>query len=387
MANATTNEYMTIVNGYTYVVTENGSIVPVLKVNEIDTCIGKVKNVILRNWADFDSLEPRVGNKVKLIYNNFGLKEVIKIDNDFSTTPIPRPDKCPICNKALHIKDKDANSSVIRCDNEDCGYYTINGILRYLRYCSLVDELAYIDVARLFLIKKVTNIVDLYNLTVKDLTDLNIKEDVAEKVIDKIDSNRKFPIQNLLFAMLPKSKPSDVIKLASIIGKDDWRDPILNIKRTACGSKRDASDLRFLKTVTSFNKEITLHAKMYKELMTNITVTPLLNPPIFQNKIIVIGNITSVTKSYLENVIKLVGGRVEDNFSTIAWGDVAFIISDGVETNQNIIEGIELGTLVITENEFRATIAKDMKYANEPNEEELNKAARNIGLVVEDDIE
>ena len=387
MANATTNEYMTIVNGYTYVVTENGSIVPVLKVNEIDTCIGKVKNVILRNWADFDSLEPRVGNKVKLIYNNFGLKEVIKIDNDFSTTPIPRPDKCPICNKALHIKDKDANSSVIRCDNEDCGYYTINGILRYLRYCSLVDELAYIDVARLFLIKKVTNIVDLYNLTVKDLTDLNIKEDVAEKVIDKIDSNRKFPIQNLLFAMLPKSKPSDVIKLASIIGKDDWRDPILNIKRTACVSKRDASDLRFLKTVTSFNKEITLHAKMYKELMTNITVTPLLNPPIFQNKIIVIGNITSVTKSYLENVIKLVGGRVEDNFSTIAWGDVAFIISDGVETNQNIIEGIELGTLVITENEFRATIAKDMKYANEPNEEELNKAARNIGLVVEDDIE
>lgn len=387
MAGATTNEYMTIVNGYTYVVTENGSIVPVLKVNEIDTCIGKVKNVTLRNWADFDSLEPRVGNKVKLIYNNFGLKEVIKIDNDFSTTPIPRPDKCPICNKALHIKDKDANSSVIRCDNEDCGYYTINGILRYLRYCSLVDELAYIDVARLFLIKKVTNIADLYNLTVEDLTDLNIKEDVAESVIDKINNNRKFPTQNLLFAMLPKSKPSEVIKLASIIGKDDWRDPILNIKRTACVSKRDASDLRFLKTVTSFNKEITLHAKMYKELMTNITVTPLLNPPIFQNKIIVIGNITSVTKAYLENVIKLVGGRVEDNFSTIAWGDVAFIISDGLEMNQNITEGIELGTLVITENEFRASIAKDMRYANEPSQEELDKAARAIGLVVEDDIE
>lgn len=387
MAGATTNEYMTIVNGYTYVVTENGSIVPVLKVNEIDTSIGRVSNVILRNWADFDSLEPRVGNKVKLIYNNFGLKEVIKIDNDFSTTPIPRPDKCPICNKALHIKDKDANSSVIRCDNEDCGYYTINGILRYLRYCSLVDELAYIDVARLFLIKKVTNIADLYNLTVEDLTDLNIKEDVAESVIDKINNNRKFPIQNLLFAMLPKSKPSEVIKLASIIGKDDWRDPILNIKRTACVSKRDASDLRFLKTVTSFNKEITLHAKMYKELMANITVTPLLNPPIFQNKIIVIGNITSVTKAYLENVIKLVGGRVEDNFSTIAWGDVAFIISDGLEMNQNITEGIELGTLVITENEFRASIAKDMRYANEPSQEELDKAARTIGLVVEDDIE
>ena len=387
MAGATTNEYMTIVNGYTYVVTENGSIVPVLKVNEIDTCIGKVKNVTLRNWADFDSLEPRIGNKVKLIYNNFGLKEVIKIDNDFSTTPIPRPDKCPICNKALHIKDKDANSSVIRCDNEDCGYYAINGILRYLRYCSLVDELAYIDVARLFLIKKVTNIAELYSLTVEDLTDLNIKEDVAEKVIDKINSNRKFPIQNLLFAMLPKSKPSEVIKLASIIGKDDWRDPILNIKRTACVSKRDASDLRFLKTVTSFNKEITLHAKMYKELMTNITVAPLLNPPIFQNKIIVIGNITSVTKSYLENVIKLVGWRVEDNFSSIAWGDVAFIISDGLEMNQNITEGIELGTLVITENEFRASIAKDMKYANEPSQEELDKAARAIGLVVKDDIE
>lgn len=387
MAGATTNEYMTIVNGYTYVVTENGSIVPVLKVNEIDTCIGKVKNVTLRNWADFDSLEPRVGNKVKLIYNNFGLKEVIKIDNDFSTTPIPRPDKCPICNKALHIKDKDANSSVIRCDNEDCGYYTINGILRYLRYCSLVDELAYIDVARLFLIKKVTNIADLYNLTVEDLTDLNIKENVAESVIDKINNNRKFPIQNLLFAMLPKSKPSEVIKLASIIGKDDWRDPILDIKRTACVSKRDASDLRFLKTVTSFNKEITLYAKMYKELMTNITVIPLLNPPIFQNKIIVIGNITSVTKAYLENVIKLVGGRVEDNFSTIAWGDVAFIISDGLEMNQNITEGIELGTLVITENEFRASIAKDMRYANEPSQDELDKAARAIGLVVEDDIE
>ena len=391
MAGATTNEYMTIVNGYTYVVTENGSIVPVLKVNEIDTCIGKVKNVTLRNWADFDSLEPRVGNKVKLIYNNFGLKEVIKIDNDFSTTPIPRPDKCPICNKALHIKDKDANSSVIRCDNEDCGYYTINGILRYLRYCSLVDELTYIDVARLFLIKKVTNIAELYNLTVEDLTDLNIdlniKEDVAEKVIDKIDSNRKFPMQNLLFAMLPKCKPNGAVKLASMIGTNSWKDPILDFKRTVCVSKRDTSDIKFLKLLTDFNREISLHKKTYEELMTKITVTHLLNAPIFQNKIIVIGNITSVTKSYLENVIKLVGGRVEDNFSTIAWGDVAFIISDGLEMNQNITEGIELGTLVITENEFRAAIAKDMKYANEPNREELNKAARNIGLVVEDDIE
>lgn len=387
MANATTNEYITIVNGYTYVVTENGSIVPVLRVNEIDTVIGKVRNVTLRNWADFDSLEPRLGNKIKLIYSNFGLKEAVKIDNDFSATPVPRPDKCPICNSKLHIKDKEANSSVIQCDNENCGYYAINGILRYLRYCSLVDELTYVDVARLFLNKIVTNVNDLYKLTVQNLSDLNIREDVAEKIIDKINSNRKFPIQNLLFAILPKCKPNGAVKLASMIGTNSWREPILDFKRTVCVSKRDTNDVKFLKLLTDFNREISLHKKTYEELMTKITVTHLLNPPIFQNKIIVIGNITSVTKAYLENVIKLVGGRVDDNFNSIAWGDVAFIISDGVETNQNITEGIELGTLVITENEFRAAIAKDMRYANEPNNEELNKAARNIGLVVEDDIE
>ena len=386
MANATTNEYITIVNGYSYVVMENGSIVPVLQVNEIDTAIGKVKSVTLRNWADFDSLEPRLGNKIKLVYNSFGLKEVIKIDNDFSAAPVPRPDKCPICNSALHIKDKNANNPVIRCNNENCGYYTIRGILRYLRYCSLVDELTYIDVAKLFLNKKVTNIADVYKLTIQDLMDLYIREDAAEKVIDKINSNRKFPIQNLLFAMLPKYKPNDVIKLASVIGTNSWRDPVLDIKRTACISKREASESKFTKLIVDFNRELSLHKRTYEELMAKITVTHLLNPPIFQNKVIVIGNVTSVTKAYLENVIKLVGGRVDDNFSSIAWGDVAFIISDGIETNQNITEGIELGTLVITENEFRATIAKDMRYANEPNEEELNKAARDIGLVVEDDI-
>ena len=385
MATVGLHEYITVVTGYKYVVMENGSIVPVLRVNDVDTVIGRVRHVMLKNWADFDMLEPRIGNKIKLVYNNYGFKEVIKIDSDFGTEPISRPKCCPLCLKPLNISDSKANSPVIRCNNEMCKHYDIRGIVRYLKFCSLVTELSYTDISRLCLKNVITNILDLYKLTTDNLVScLGITPEKAKEIIEKIHTNINIPIQNLIYTMLPKCHASDVVKLASIIAGDNWLDPIIQIKKTICLSRRDTNDPKLARVVLEYNSEISRNRKLYQELAKIITVKNLLELPSMYNKLIVIGNINSVTKAYLEIIIKLNGGRTEDNFNTLVWGDVNFIITDGPETNQNIIEGIDLKILTIKEVEFRGIVG--MEYANEPSQEDLNDAKRRLGLVVEDDV-
>jgi len=376
--------YVTIINGYRYIVMENGAIVPLLRVNDIDTSIGRVNHVILRNWADFDSLEPRIGNKVKLVFNNFGQKEVVKIDNDFSTEPIPRPTVCPLCGEPLNITDSEAGASVIRCTNDNCQYFVVMSILRYLRFCSLVTELSYIDVSTLFTSNVVKNIADLYKLDVKDLEKIGFTTEASKNIISKIRSNIKIPLQNIVYSILPKSKPSEAIKLASLFNDTSWIEPVTVIGPTTYISKRESTESKLTKLVLNYNRELLANAKVFKELTDIITVVRLPKKLHMMNKLFVIGNISTLTKQHLETVIRLNGGKTEDNFNTLVWSGVDYIISSGIESNQKVIEGMNSDILTITEDELRCLI--DVKYANEPDAGYMNKIKRSIGLVVEDDV-
>lgn len=375
--------YITIINGYKYIVMENGAIVPLLRVNEIDTSIGRVSNVILRNWADFDSLEPRIGNKIKLVFNNFGQKEVIKIDNDFSTEPINKPTVCPLCGEPLDISDTKANAPVIRCLNDNCQYFAIMSILRYLRFCSLVTELSYIDVSILFTNHVVTNILDLYKLKVNDLEKIGFTAEASRNIVNKICNNVRIPLQNIIYSILPKSKPSEAIKLASLYNDISWIAAMTVIEPTTYISKRESGDSKLTKLVLSYNKELAANEKMFKALTDIVTAIRLPKKLPMTNKLFIIGNITTLTKQHLETVIRLNGGKTEDNFNTLVWSAVDYIISSGIESNQKVIEGINSDILTITEDELRCLL--DVKYANEPDAEYMNKIKQSIGLVVDDD--
>nr|DAR97365.1 MAG TPA: DNA ligase [Caudoviricetes sp.] len=375
--------YVTIINGYKYIVMENGAIVPLLRVNEIDTSIGRVSNVILRNWADFDSLEPRIGNKIKLVFNNFGQKEVIKIDNDFSTEPINKPTVCPLCGEPLNMSDTEANAPVIRCLNDNCQYFAIISILRYLRFCSLVTELSYIDISILFTNHVVTNILDLYKLKVNDLEKIGFTTEASRNIVNKIRNNVRIPLQNIIYSILPKSKPSEAIKLASLYNEISWIAAMTVIEPTTYISKRESGDSKLTKLVLSYNKELAANEKMFKALTDIVTAIRLPKKLPMTNKLFIIGNITTLTKQHLETVIRLNGGKTEDNFNTLVWSAVDYIVSSGIESNQKVIEGINSDILTITEDELRCLL--DVKYANEPDAEYMNKIKQSIGLVVDDD--
>ena len=120
-----------------------------------------------------------------------------------------------------------------------------------------------------------------------------------------------------------------------------------------------------LKTIIlMLNQHLEKVKNVYMELATIIKVTYLPTKQSLGGKLFVIGNLLSLPREYLEIVIKLNGGRVDDNYISIIWNHVDYIISTGVETNERITQAMEYGITKKSEDEFRTML--DCKIANEP---------------------
>lgn len=371
------------INSYGYTVLENGNIVPLLNVvPEVKTLTGRpIKAVPVLSWHEFSAIRPGLGDRLAIDVNNYGIIGIKNLDAEFSTLTIPAPTECPLCGSALDGKPFKDIKRIIRCDNAQCGYWEIQRILRYVTYCSLVVDLTYRDILRLYNSGIVKNILDLYNLTSKDITKtLHFDAKTAEKIVNSIKQNTEIPIQNLIYSIAPTIDTKIAIKLGSAI-IDKWYNGIKSLTNNSYISRKDKLE----NIVASMAFELSTYMEkvkdMHMKLDSIIKVTYLPVKQFLGGKLIVIGNLVNIPREYLETVIKLNGGRVDDNYKSIIWNNVSYIISTGVETNENIIQAMDYGVLRISEDEFRTML--DCKIANEPDINRMNFIKHSIGIYTE----
>lgn len=371
------------IKSYGYTVLENGNIVPLLNVEpEVKTLTGRpIKAVPVLSWHEFSAIRPGLGDRLAIDVNNYGIIGIKNLDAEFSTLTIPAPTECPLCGSPLDYKPFKDIKRIIRCDNAQCDYWEIQRILRYITYCSLVVDLTYRDILKLYNSGIVKNILDLYNLTSKDITKtLHFDAKTAEKIVNSIKQNTEIPIQNLIYSIAPAVDTKIAIKLGSAI-TDKWYNGIKSLTNNSYISRKD----RLENIVASMAFELSTYMEkvkdMHMKLDSIIKVTYLPVKQFLGGKLIVIGNLVNIPREYLETVIKLNGGRVDDNYKSIIWNNVSYIISTGVETNENIIQAMDYGVLRISEDEFRTML--DCKIANEPDINRMNFIKHSIGIYTE----
>lgn len=383
MTELTPTAQTTTITGYSYTILENGNIVPLLNVEpEVKTLTGRpIKAVPVFTWHDFNTIHPRVGDKLSIGVNNYGIIGIKNLDADFSTLPIPMPKECPLCGTPLNVKPYDDYRNTIRCENPQCGYWEIQRILRYVTYCSLVVDLTYRDILKLYNSGIVKNILDLYNLTPKDIADtLYFDIETAKKIVNNIKENVDIPIQNLIYSLMPNIEPKVAVKLGSGVN-DKWYNGVKNLGINSYISRKDKLETKLAGIAYMLCVYMEKVKDMHMRLDNIIKVIYLPVKQFLGGKLIVIGNLVSMPREYLETVIKLNGGRVDDNYKSIIWNNVSYIISTGLETNENIIQAMDYGVLRISEDEFRTML--DCKIANEPDINRMNFIKHSIGIYTE----
>lgn len=365
--------YETTIRGYAFTVLENGNIIPIIYFDPVSINNKYVKrSAVIASWAEFDRLRPHIGAKTG-IYGNSSYTNLIGAKPNSKNVKIERPTKCPICNGPVYTNE---TGTIIRCANDDCGIHDIRRIYKYYMYCCLDLNIKFRHIIALYVRNKVRCIPDIYKLSIVDYLDIGVDKKDALRIIYNVETNKEIPIQNLYYSIIGCCLPIHAIKLASIINNEkNWVNPITIIKRTKYIAKgyikkgdgevenKNKEDDKLTKIQNILNSELERHKNDYEYLNSIIKVNLLPTRLPLCNTTFVIANLTQTTKIYLETVIRLNDGSVEDNFRTILWGRVNGIIGNLSPMNSNVREGIGMDTSVISESEFRAMIP-DVKIAN-----------------------
>ena len=364
-----------LINGYSLIVNEKGSVIPLLDV--VPTNTNKHLYIPITSWYEVDIIQPRIGNIVKLVPGKYNTEILPHFVNDKAEV-LDKPKKCPLCGSELKTSGSKANVSY-SCTNKDCGYYQILRLLRFLRYCCLCQDFTYTSVYKLYVNGILKNMEDIYSLTKDNLVKVGFEQELAETLINEIDNSREIPIQNLYYALIPDSKPIQALRISSLV-KGKWYNPIAEAFTTGIIPTRLLTNGEIFSSIVILNSYLTKNKASMLALSKNITVTTSISimKPSLSGRTFIIGNLDKLKVQHLKTMIRLNGGSVEENFNTAMYWNIDYAITEGAETNKNIINAINFGALPITENEMRILI--NVPMGNEPSYEELEKTRRSLGI-------
>ena len=360
----------------TFTILENGNVLPILYFDPI-VISGKIRtSAMISSWLEFDRLCPRIGGLVNVSGSSnfisiYGIERIRKKDT------IERPDVCPICEKPLWTNE---SGTIMRCTNDDCGLYDMRRIFNYYMFCCLDLNIKFRHIITLYKTDKLKHIRDIYNLTKDDYVRIGIDEITAEKICENVKTNLTVPIQSLYYSVIGSCLPVHAIKLSSLVtGKNEWYMPISVIRNTnfIAANEKGAGDDKLGLMQNILNSELEKHKNKYEELANIIDVTSLPNKLPLTGKAFVLADLNQMSKRYAETVIRLNDGRVEDNFRKITWGRINFILGEYgfLDKYKNIIEGLNRGVELITEDEFRGLV--DMELARKDLKNPYN--VKNVG--------
>lgn len=364
-----------LINGYSLIVNERGNVIPLLDIVPTDTT--NHLYIPITSWYEVDIIQPRIGNVVKLTPGKYST-EISPHFVNVKAEALGRPKKCPLCESELKVSGSDATVAY-SCSNKNCGYYQVLRLLRFLRYCCLCQDFTYTSVYKLYVNKVLRNLEDIYSLTKDNLVRAGYSPELASILINEIDANREIPIQNLYYALMPESKPIHALRLASLI-RNKWYNPITETFTTGIIPTRLVTNGEILSLVVSLNSYLTNNKASMLELNNNITVTTSVSiiKPSLSGRTFIIGNLDKLKVQHLKTMIKLNGGSVEENVSSSMFWNIDYAVTNGIETNKNVINAINYGALAITEDEVRVLI--NVPIGNEPSFEELEKTKKSLGI-------
>ncbi|GFH41356.1 NAD-dependent DNA ligase LigA [Pseudolactococcus insecticola] len=331
--------------GRTGVVTPTANMTPVLLAQTT------VARATLHNVDYIQEKDIRLGDKV-IIYKAGDIipavQRVLFEKRSASSEALEIPSECPECaSELVHFEDEVA----LRCVNPLCPAQIREGLIHFAsRGAMNITGLGVSVVSQLFEKKIITDIADLYKLTVADLLQLDkVQEKSAEKLYFSIQTSKENSVEKLIFGLSIRHVGSKAAMiLAEYFGDLDRLARASEAEIAAIASMGDV----IAKSIVSYFKQAGTQQLLTELKIAGLNFTYLgyvaQSDALLSGKTVVLtGKLTSLTRSEAKEKLERLGANVAGSVSK----KTAIVVA-GVDAGSKLEKAQELGIEIWSEEDL-----------------------------------
>ena len=341
---------ITVVNNIKISLGRTGVATPYAELEEVDLDGVKIKSASLHNIDYIDSKDIRIGDEVVIERAGDVIPQIIEVSKNNKRTEDSKkfrmPEDCPVCNSKLF---KDLDDPFTKCLDSECDDQIKRALEHFSsKNCVEIEGLGEGIINILFENKLVSSITDLYNLTYKELINLEgFQNKSANNLLDSISISKKVTPEKLLHGLGIPHVGSEISELLLLnfrnINKifDSSEDDILEID--GIGPKIYESLKDWIKKEKN---------KILLENLENIgfefnSQNTLIEGKLNSLNICVTGELEDFSRQSIKQLIKDNGGKFQSGVSS-----KTDILVSGVNSGSKLKKAQELGVEILTEKEF-----------------------------------
>jgi DNA ligase (NAD+) len=181
-----------------------GKLTPVAELAPVAIGGTTVRNATLHNMDEIERLGVKIGDWVQVERGGDVIPKVAKViedkDHPRGHKIFHMPEKCPVCGTQVVRTEGEVD---YRCVNANCPAKLLGTILHFAsRGVMNIDGMGESLVNQLIERGLVKNVADIYDLTKKDLLNLErFADKSAQNILDEIEKSKKLPLERVIYGL------------------------------------------------------------------------------------------------------------------------------------------------------------------------------------------
>jgi len=341
---------ITVVNDIKISLGRTGVATPYAELEEVDLDGVKIKSASLHNIDYIDSKDIRIGDEVVIERAGDVIPQIIEVSKNNKRTEDSKkfrmPEDCPVCNSKLF---KDLDDPFTKCLDSECDDQIKRALEHFSsKNCVEIEGLGEGIINILFENKLVSSITDLYNLTYKELINLEgFQDKSANNLLDSISISKKVTPEKLLHGLGIPHVGSEISELLLLNFK--------NINKIFDSSEDDILEIDGIGPKIYESLKDWIQKEKNKILLENLenigfefnSQNTLIEGKLNSLNICVTGELEDFSRQSIKQLIKDNGGKFQSGVSS-----KTDILVSGVNSGSKLKKAQELGVEILTEKEF-----------------------------------
>ncbi|MBP3255088.1 MAG: NAD-dependent DNA ligase LigA [Clostridia bacterium] len=331
-----------------------GVITPMAILEPVKVAGSTISKTTLHNEDFIKEKGLKIGDTVVIQKQGDVIPEVIKVVTEKRTGEEKEtiiPSVCPVCGAPAVREDGEA---AIRCTGIECPAQLIRGIEHFVsKECMDIDGLGYKIVEQLIDKGLISNIADIYKLTLEDIASLKKNgKKFAQNLIDAIEKSKNQDLFNVVNALGIRQVG---VKAAKVLAKKyKTMDNLMNASLEDLCTVSDVGEITANNIYEFFRQEQTID--MVERLKAaGVNMTAKIEEGIdnrFEGKVFVLtGSLEKYSRNEASDIIEKFGGKTSSSVSK----KTDYVLA-GEEAGSKLTKAQELGVTIINENDFENMI-------------------------------
>ena len=331
-----------------------GVITPMAILEPVKVAGSTISKTTLHNEDFIKEKDLKIGDIVVIQKQGDVIPEVVNVIKEKRTgeeTETIIPIFCPVCGAPAIREDGEA---AIRCTGIECPAQLLRGIEHFVsKECMDIDGLGYKIVEQLIEKGLISNIADIYKLTLEDIASLKKNgKKFAQNLIDAIEKSKQQDLFNVINSLGIRQVG---IKAAKVLAKKyGTMDALMNAELEDLCKVQDVGEITANNIYEFFRQEQTIDMiNRLKDAGVNMNAKKeegIDNR--FDGKVFVLtGSLEKYSRNEASDIIEKFGGKTTSSVSK----KTDYVLA-GEEAGSKLTKAQELGITILSEKEFEEMI-------------------------------